>query len=435
MNEVQNQIQKLSEMIERYRSGVIALQANPSMDGVAAAVALYLALTKKNKNVSIVCSTPPQGVDLVGADKIQNSLSSGGNHLVISFPYQEGVIDKVDYTISGNAFNLIIIPNSEGERIDPKDVKFSYTGGKIEFVVTIDVPNLNSLGAIYTDNQNDFQSKNIVNIDRHLINNNFGTVNIVNKQASATSEIVYQIIREMNIEIDKDIATALYNGILVATNNFSSYSVNPVTFEAAGTLMKMGAQKKQLGKPQPAAFGNQAGFCAPPAPGGFPPASGGFGAPGGFGGGFGGNFGNQSAPQNPPQNAQPAPFGGTPRPNPFAFMNQDNNNQQNPGFGGFPSAMAPEPDYEEDTFPPMPQSPMMGGMQGQRDTQTPQPVNPPQQQQQETLPPQNQQQKPPQNQESGGQEQPSQNQNQGQPNQKNPQDWLKPKLFRGSNLM
>lgn len=434
MSEIQNQIQKLTELLERHRSGVIALQANPSMDGVAAAIALYLALTKKNKHVSIVCSTPPQGVDLVGADKIQNSLSSGGNHLVISFPYQEGAIDKVDYTISGNSFNLIIIPNSDGERIDPKEVKFSYTGGKIEFIVTIDVPNLNSLGELYTSNQSEFQSKNIVNIDRHLINNNFGTVNIVNKQASATSEIVYQIIREMNIEMDKDIATALYNGLLVATNNFSSYSVNPVTFEAAGTLMKMGAQKKQLGKPQaptPGGFGGPGGFGAPPAPGGFPPpAGGGFGAPGGFGGGFGapGGFGNPGG-----QNAAPSPFGGAPRPNPFSFMND--NQQQNPGFGGFPSSMAPEPDYDDEDYPPMPPSPMMG-MPGQMNSPVPQPIAPQQQQQQQqNQGPMNQNPQQPQSQNEapqGGQQ--PQNQG-GQQDQKNPQDWLKPKLFRGSNLM
>jgi hypothetical protein len=245
MTDIQNQLKNFKDLFGRTKSGIIALQSNPTYDGVAAAAGLYLALTKMGKNISIVCSSKPQH-DLVAVDKIQQGLSAGGNHLVISFPYREGTIDKVDYNIASNTFNLIIIPNSETEKINPQDVMFSYTGGKTDFIITVDVPNLNSLGSLYTENQAEFQGKNIVNIDRHLINNNFGTINIVNKTISSTSELVLNVIEGLGVEIDKDIATNIYNGMLAATNNFSSYSVNPLTFESAAKLMKQGAVKKQL---------------------------------------------------------------------------------------------------------------------------------------------------------------------------------------------
>lgn len=413
MSDIHNDINKFADLLDRYRSGIIAIQSNPSVDGLAAATSLYLALSKMNKNVTIVCSQPPQNQEIVGTDKIQSELSSGGNHLVISFPYHEGAIDKVDYNIQGDQFNLIIIPNSETNRIDPNEVKFSYTGGKIEFVITVDVPNLNSLGNIYTNNQNEFQSKNIINIDRHLINSSFGTVNIINKQAAATSEMIFQIIKQLQIEIDKDIASNLYTGLLAATNNFSSHTVGPTTFEAAAQLMKYGAAKK----PQP-------GQAGPGGPGSF--GGGGFPPPGGMGGGMppsnpfgGGNpFGQNpfGAGGNQPQ----APRQGgpqQPRPNPFGFMN--------PNQAGAPGQQQPPQQSPAPSFPQHNQN---------QQQQQPQhvPVQQPQQQPaQQNQPQQNQAQQ------SGDQSNQRSEQSNEPSDQKqdNAQDWLKPKLFRGSNLM
>lgn len=372
MNPQDNTVQKIHEAISRYSAGMIVMQANASVDGVAAATALYLALTKMGKSMSIVTSTVPQ-MDLAGVDKIQNTFTSGGNHLVISFPYTEGAIDKVDYSIAGESFNLIIVPNSETTRINPNDVKFSYQGGKVDFIIAIDVPNLNSLGAIYTENQNEFQGKTIVNIDRHLINNNFGTINYVNKTSSSTSELVLSILRTSSVELDKDIATNIYTGILAATNNFTSYSVNPNTFEAAAFLMKHGAVKKQVAqapqqqRPQQNGFQQNFGFGQQPMP--------------------------QQAPQhNPmpqqqpmPQRAPQMPQQQAPqqqKPSPFSFLNPQPQQQQAPQHN------------------PMPQrAPQMPQQQAQQIPDEPQPIT------------------------------------DDQDDQKNPQDWLKPKLFRNGNLM
>lgn len=465
----QTQIKKITELVSRLNSGVIALQNNPSIDGIASGTALYLALSKMGKHMSIVCSSKPQA-DLVGIDKVQNVFAASGNHLVISFPYTEGAIDKVDYNISGNSFNLILVPTGETNKIDPKDVKFSYTGGKIDFIITVDVPNLNSLGPLYTENQNEFQGKNIVNIDRHLINNNFGTVNVVNKSISSTSEIVYHVIRDMGVEIDKDIATNLYNGILSATNNFTSYSVNQATFEASAELMKIGAVKKQFAQPKPpgafgAAPGFGGGFGAQP---GFSGQQGGFGAPGGFGGQQGGftppgGFGGQPNPMGGQQ--QQSPFGGfggqAPMNRPMSGMPpmapppMDDFDDFD-DFDDLPSIPAPMPFGQPQQQPqinrppqqpPMQQfpNPMMQQAPQQQMQQQPQQFNQqpmqPQQPQQNQAPQQNPNQQnqsnQPMQQQQQQQQQPQQNQqnNQQGGQQKSPQDWLKPKLFRGNNLI
>ncbi len=239
----QDETDAIAQLLQKYSSGVILLPQSPSADTVSAATALYLALTKTGKNVGIACSTPVKS-DIVGADKITSELVTAGDNLVISFPYQEGAIDKVDYNITGDRFNLIVTPRTKETAIDPKDVTFTKSGGQVEFVITLDSPSLKALGPIYADNAQALANKTIINIDRHLSNSFYGTANLVSKQAAATSEIVLGVITALGVELDADIATNLYQGILSATANFTSYSVTPDSLEAAAALLRAGAKKK-----------------------------------------------------------------------------------------------------------------------------------------------------------------------------------------------
>jgi hypothetical protein len=139
--------------------------------------------------------------------------------------------------------------------MQPKDVEFSYSGGKAEFIIAIDAPNLNSLGDVYQKNQSKFDSSTIINIDRHIINNNYGAVNYVVKNSSSTSELIMQILLVLKTEIDKTMATNLYNGIASATNMFTSFSTNSDTFLALSHLLKIGAVKK-MNVPSANSFGS-----------------------------------------------------------------------------------------------------------------------------------------------------------------------------------
>ena len=74
-------------------------------------------------------------------------------------------------------------------------------------------------------------------------------INLISKSSSSTSELVFKLIQGLNVEIDKDIATNLHSGILIATNNFTAYSVNADTFEAIASLLRAGAVKKPMQAP------------------------------------------------------------------------------------------------------------------------------------------------------------------------------------------
>ncbi len=232
----------IARALKQGKTGVILLGNTATPDDFAAGLSLYLSLIKAGKDIYIVSSKRSE-VNFVGADKIASKLDIPGDNLVISFPYVEGAVDRVDAKIENGKFSIVIVPNQGFPPLDPKQAEFSRSGGTVDFVVLIGVANLNSLGDLYQQNKEIFQGNEIINIDRKLGNARYGTINLVDTSFSCMSEIIFRLIQELQVEIDQDIATNLYSGILAGTNNFTSFSIKPDTLEIAAFLMKKGAKK------------------------------------------------------------------------------------------------------------------------------------------------------------------------------------------------
>ncbi len=236
---------RVAKTLKDKQSVAIILPTQAPLDAVASALALYFALVKEGKTVSVAS---PDDIDrsfgLVGQDKIVKNMSSGGNVLVISIPYKEGGIDNVTYNVEGNNLNVLVTPEEGHERLDPNEVSFNYSGGKPDVIVTIYAPNFQSLGAIYSQNKDQFEGNEIINIDRHFTNGDFGTINYVDKKATSVTEMINEVLKALKTDVDKDIASNLFDGLVSATNNFTAHSVDSQTFRMAAFLLDRGAQKK-----------------------------------------------------------------------------------------------------------------------------------------------------------------------------------------------
>ncbi len=90
------------------------------------------------------------------------------------------------------------------------------------------------------------EEKNIINIDHHQSNNNFGRLNLVVPQASSTSEIIYNFFTFNAIDIDKYMATSLLTGILTDTMNFTNAATNHESLKIASHLLAKGARVNQI---------------------------------------------------------------------------------------------------------------------------------------------------------------------------------------------
>ena len=83
------------------------------------------------------------------------------------------------------------------------------------------------------------ECENTVVIDHHIINSGYGKINYVKPHASSTCEIVFDVIEFMEL-MDKDIAAALYTGIIFDTGGLRFNSTSPVTMRKVAKLMEYG---------------------------------------------------------------------------------------------------------------------------------------------------------------------------------------------------
>ncbi len=81
-----------------------------------------------------------------------------------------------------------------------------------------------------------------VNVDHHVSSRGFAEVSYIDPSASATSLLVYRILRGLDHPISKDVATNLLCGIVTDTGSFRYSNTDPETFEAAGALVRAGAR-------------------------------------------------------------------------------------------------------------------------------------------------------------------------------------------------
>jgi len=78
----------------------------------------------------------------------------------------------------------------------------------------------------------------IINIDHHITNEYFGHINLVYPEASATGEIIYELIGRGNLYLDPKIAQALYVAISTDTGSFKYENSTPRAHQIVADLMK-----------------------------------------------------------------------------------------------------------------------------------------------------------------------------------------------------
>ncbi len=109
---------------------------------------------------------------------------------------------------------------------------------RFDTAIILDAGNLNRIGNLETCLA---ESAKIVNIDHHISNDRFGAVNIIHLDASATSEIVFDIFADLGFTPTPEEATCLYTGILTDTGRFRFVNTTARALEIASRLVEFGA--------------------------------------------------------------------------------------------------------------------------------------------------------------------------------------------------
>jgi len=162
---------------------LIIAHVNPDADSMGSALAMYTHVLRLHKKVSLYCKT----------QKINPALSF--------LPFFE----KIRSTV----------PNDY-------DLALSFDCGAISRLgLEVDVP--------------------LVNVDHHVSNENYGTINLVDSTAISTTQVLYDFFKDNDLKINAKMATALYSGLVDDSESFTTEKTDLRTFEMASELLKCGA--------------------------------------------------------------------------------------------------------------------------------------------------------------------------------------------------
>jgi len=86
----------------------------------------------------------------------------------------------------------------------------------------------------------------ILNLDHHHDNTHFGTINHVVPGASCTAEIVWDLMRGLDVALTQRIAEALYVGLVTDTGRFMYENTGPVAHVMAADLIEAGVDVHEI---------------------------------------------------------------------------------------------------------------------------------------------------------------------------------------------
>lgn len=134
---------------------------------------------------------------------------------------------------------------------DPVPKKFAYLFVGVEeqvfepkFIVSVDIADRQLFGK----NLENYTDKVDLCLDHHGTNGDFAKERYVDAKASAACEILFQVLKEMQVAISPEMADCLFTGLSTDTGCFRYGNVTPRTHRIAAELMELGARAADINR-------------------------------------------------------------------------------------------------------------------------------------------------------------------------------------------
>jgi hypothetical protein len=241
--------QQTSEAIRQAETILVATGQHPSVDQVAAVIALAAILRKFGKKVSAVISdTLPPAVQLLDVASVERNLG-GLRDFVLKVDVSKAEVDKLRYEVADGKLQIFVTPFKGG--FAPSDVTYDYGEANFDYdlAIILGVPTRARIDRIYEQNQALFNRIPVINLDFHRSNENYGAVNLIEPNASSLCEMLVALAESLQGGIiDDQIATALLMGIVGSTDRFMASHTTSKSLTVAAQMMAAGAKQQAVVK-------------------------------------------------------------------------------------------------------------------------------------------------------------------------------------------
>ncbi|PID87213.1 MAG: hypothetical protein CSB13_00550 [Chloroflexi bacterium] len=109
---------------------------------------------------------------------------------------------------------------------------------KFDLIIALDCGDERRMGKPFAQLKH---KPDVINIDHHVTNTHFGTINWVNSQATSTTEMLYDLFMALDVDFSPELATSLLTGLVTDTLGFRTPNVTANTLKISGELIDAGA--------------------------------------------------------------------------------------------------------------------------------------------------------------------------------------------------
>lgn len=163
--------------------------------------------------------------------------------IIISINTADSPIGEIRYEKKVDRLEIIISPKNspiKKEAVSIEEVKPNF-----DLLITMGINNLDKIGENLKDPDLIFNTP-LINIDYEASNENFGEINIVEKEASSNSEIVFNLIKKLSPEpLDQESATMILAGLIYKIKSLKK-NVGPQTALIISELKARGGNEEMI---------------------------------------------------------------------------------------------------------------------------------------------------------------------------------------------
>lgn len=247
----QEVLQQISQRLQESEHTLIAFPyaggGKESGDALGSALALFGYLQKIGKPADVVASgfeMPARLAFLPHIQKVEPYLAKPQTY-TLRVKTEKAKLKELSYGLKEGALEIYLTP--EHGVLKPEDIKLHESKYKYDTIITVDAPDLPSLGKLFEEHSSLFYGNPIINIDHHASNEQYGQINLVDINAAATGEIIADMFKRIGSHhIDEHIATNLFAAIFLKTQGFKNPAITPNTLKVAAELIQLGARREEI---------------------------------------------------------------------------------------------------------------------------------------------------------------------------------------------
>jgi hypothetical protein len=237
---MQPALQDIINRVNQVNNILITVKSNPSVDDLAAALGLTMALDTFGKHATAVFSGEiPNAMSFLKPQKIFENNVHSLRDFIISLNKEKA--DKLRFAKDGEIVKIYITPYKS--TITSQDLTYDEGDFNVQMVIAIGINTQEELDSVIAAHGRILHEATVATVMPGAVLSQLGSINWSDPDLSSSSAMVLELLQNLGLQngISPEVSTALLTGLVADTDRFSNAKTTPKVMQLAAQLMSSGA--------------------------------------------------------------------------------------------------------------------------------------------------------------------------------------------------